>query len=382
MKNIVILGSTGSIGKQSIEVCEKMGFKIVGLAANNSVNELVEQAKKCMPQKVCIYNEEHYIELKEMLSGTGITVTCGMEGLCELAGMNDCDIVLNSVVGMVGLKPTMAAIEAKKTVALANKETLVTGGELVLKKAKEKGVDILPVDSEHSAIFQCSHAGRESEIEHIILTASGGPFLNKTRKELETVTVKDALNHPNWSMGAKITTDSATLMNKGLELIEACHLFSISAKDVEIVVHPQSIIHSCVEFKDHAVIAQMSNPDMKLPIQYALTYPNRCECDIKPLSLTDCQMLTFQKPDEETFECLKACKLAFEKGGLYPTLVNGANEQAVEMFLNNKISFLDIGKVVMASLEIDVSENELTVENIIKTDIIARNFVKEFDFNR
>lgn len=375
MKTISILGSTGSIGKQALEVVAEQGMNVCGLSAYSNITLLEVQARQFKPELVCIFDESKHEELSKKLSDTGIHVVSGIEGLCEAASLPSADMVLNSVVGMVGLRPTIAAIEAGKDVALANKETLVTGGELVLRLAKEKGVSILPVDSEHSAIFQCLQGNSEKSLNKIILTASGGPFYGKTRRELELVTVEEALKHPNWEMGAKITIDSATLMNKGLELIEAVRLFDCKAKDVEIVVHRESVVHSAVEYCDYSVIAQMGVPNMKLPIQYALTYPERYPCEIKRLSLTDYGTLHFEKPDLETFICLKACYEALEKGGLYPALVNGANEQAVALFLERKIRFLDIGRLVWDVLQLSVAHNNNTVAQIEEADRIARRYV-------
>ena len=298
-----------------------------------------------------------------------------LEGLCQTAELSSAEIVLNAVVGMVGLRPTLAAIAAGKEIALANKETLVTGGQIVLSEAKKHGVSILPVDSEHSAIFQCLQGAPKGALQKIILTASGGPFYGKTVPELASVTVEDTLKHPNWNMGAKITVDSATLMNKGLELIEAVWLFGCQASDVEIVVHRESVVHSAVEFCDHSVIAQLGTPNMKLPIQYALTYPKRVPCSVKPLSLTDYGTLSFAKPDMDTFVCLKACYEALEKGGLYPTLVNGANEQAVQLFLKRKISFLTIGKLVRNVLQLKLEHNNITPDLIDMADHLARQYV-------
>jgi 1-deoxy-D-xylulose-5-phosphate reductoisomerase len=285
------------------------------------------------------------------------------------------DVALNSIVGIAGLKPTLSAIESAKDIALANKETLVTGGDIVNAKAREKGVKILPVDSEHSAIFQSLQGSPERSLRKILLTASGGPFYKKTRKELENVTVKEALNHPNWSMGAKITIDSATLMNKGLEVIEAVHLFGLPAKDIEVLVHRQSIVHSGVEFSDGAVIAQLGTPDMRLPIQYALTYPNRSDYAFEHLSLADIGTLTFEKPDTDTFRCLPLCIKAITEGGLKPTAVNGANEQAVKLFLEGKIKFLQIAELVEKALDSAQNKNEFTLEDILETDKLARECV-------
>lgn len=377
MKTISILGSTGSIGTQAIEVIENNGFRICGLAARSNVDLLEVQARQLKPELVCIFDHMGYKELSLRLKGTGIRVLTGMEGLCEVAALNSADITLNSVVGMVGLRPTIAAIEAGKTIALANKETLVTGGELVMRLAKKHSVSILPVDSEHSAIFQCLQGNPDKVPNKIILTASGGPFYGKSREELQNVTVAEALNHPNWEMGAKITIDSATLMNKGLELIEAVRLFECRPENVEIVVHRESVLHSAVEFRDYSVIGQMGVPDMKLPIQYALTYPDRLPCAVKRLSLTDYGTLSFAKPDLDTFICLKACYEALEKGGLYPALVNGANEEAVSLFLNGKIPFLAIGELVRQVLQLDLAHNNITVELIEQADQMAREYVRQ-----
>lgn len=377
MKTISILGSTGSIGTQAIEVCEELGYKVDALAAKSNIDLLLKQIIKLKPKKVCIYDETKFKELKYKLDNIDIKteIVTGMDGLCEVASMESTDIVLNAVVGMIGLKPTLAAIMAKKDVALANKETLVTGGKLVLEAANKMNVKILPVDSEHSAIFQSLQGNNKNQVKKIILTASGGPFFGKNKHELGNVSVEDALKHPNWEMGSKITIDSATLMNKGLELIEACWLFDKKPNEVQIIVHRESVIHSLVEYQDNAVIAQLGVPDMKLPIQYALTYPDRLPCNTNSLSLTDYANLSFAKPDIDTFICLKACIEAIDKGGLYPTIVNGANEQAVELFLHKKISFLEIGELVYSALNEIKTNDEITLENIIKADKQAREFV-------
>ncbi|MCM1358881.1 MAG: 1-deoxy-D-xylulose-5-phosphate reductoisomerase, partial [Prevotella sp.] len=339
-KTVSVLGSTGSIGTQSLEVCEKHNFRVAGLSANNNTELLEMQTRKFKPEYVCIYDDKKYTEMKNRLLDTGVKVLSGMDGLCEIASLQQNDIVLNSVVGMVGLLPTLTAINAGKDVALANKETLVAGGEIVMSSAREKGVTIYPVDSEHSAIFQCLQGNKREHLSKIILTASGGPFFNKTYEELKKVTKADALRHPNWSMGNKITIDSATLMNKGLEFIEAKWLFDLTPEQIEIVVHRQSVVHSAVEYNDYSVIAQLGVPDMKIPIQYALLYPDRLECPTKRLSLTDYGSLTFEKPDYETFKCLSTAIKAIEAGGAYPCLVNSANEEAVKAFLNDETEFM------------------------------------------
>lgn len=375
MKSVCILGSTGSIGTQALEVVRAHGLWISGLAAKSNIKLLAEQAKEFKPKVVCIYDEDKREELCELLKDTGITVLSGMDGLCEIASLPETDIVLNSVVGMVGLKPTLAAINAGIDIALANKETLVVGGALVIDSARKRGVKIYPVDSEHSAIFQSLRGSKQSEVSKIILTASGGPFFGKTKSELESVTLNDALKHPNWDMGAKITIDSATLMNKGLEFIEAMWLFDVSPDMIEIVVHRESVIHSAVEFNDGAVIAELGVPDMKLPIQYALLYPNRLDCPTRRLSLIDYGTLRFYKPDYDTFDCLRACIKAAQIGGTAPAIVNGANEEAVRLFINGKIGFLDIGRVVTKALECIPSQKVACLDDVLDADKKAREFV-------
>lgn len=375
-KTVSVLGSTGSIGTQSLEVCEKHGFRVYGLSANNNIDLLEQQTRKFSPEYVCIYNEEKYSELKQRLSDTGVKVLCGMDGLCEIASLEQNDIVLNSVVGMVGLLPTLTAINAGKDVALANKETLVAGGEIVMSSAKAKGVTIYPVDSEHSAIFQCLQGNKREQLSKIILTASGGPFFKKTYEDLKNVTKADALRHPNWSMGNKITIDSATLMNKGLEFIEAKWLFDLTPEQIEIVVHRQSVVHSAVEYNDYSVIAQLGVPDMKIPIQYALLYPDRMECPTKRLSLTDYGSLTFEKPDYETFKCLSSAIKAIRAGGAYPCLVNSANEEAVKAFLNDEIPFIEIGEIVSSVMEKFSPAQINCYDDVVRADISAREYVR------
>lgn len=374
MKKVTILGATGSIGTQALDVCKVNSFTVYGLAALQNEVLLEAQARAFLPKEVCIFDENHYQSMKVRLADLDVRVTTGMEGLCGLAADPEGGILLNAVTGMVGLRPTLAAIEAGKDVALANKETLVTGGELVMAKAKEKGVQILPVDSEHSAIFQCLNGSRHCRIEKILLTASGGPFYGWSREELAEVTPAAALKHPNWSMGPKITIDSATLMNKGLEVIEAVHLFGVQPEQIEVIVHRESVVHSAVEFEDGSVIAQMGAPDMRLPIQYALTFPERIACPAKRLSLTDQGTLSFAKPDLETFVCLAAAIEAIRRGGLYPTLVNCVNEALVPLFLAGKISFLQIGELVSEALSLDGS-GEVTLEGILAAEKEAKEFV-------
>jgi len=376
MKRVSVLGSTGSIGLQSMDVARKHGLDIQALAANSNYAKLAEQAREFSPEMVCIFDDKYYSALKSELADTNIKVLCGMDGLCEIAADKGNDILLNSVVGMVGLLPTLTAIENGKDIALANKETLVAGGRIVMDAAAEKGVKIYPVDSEHSAIFQCLQGNRMNRISKIILTASGGPFFGKKKADLENVTVAEALNHPNWSMGNKITIDSSTLMNKGFEFIEAKWLFDLEPDQIEVVVHRQSVLHSAVQFEDFSVIGQMGVPDMRIPIQYALLYPERKECPTKPLSLTDYGTLTFEKPDLETFDCLALCIEAITKGGTYPCIVNAANEVAVSLFLNGKIRFLQIGELVRSAYEHFRFKEINNYEDVIAADTAAREYVR------
>ena len=372
-ENLSILGSTGSIGKQSLDVCRKCGYGVKALTAFSSVDEIEKQAREFKPEKVALVDEKAAADLKIKLADTDIKVLGGMDGVCECAEIQSADTVLNSVVGMAGLKPTLTAIYAGKKIALANKETLVAGGQLVMSEAKKHGVEILPVDSEHSAIFQCLQGKPTNKaLKKIILTASGGPFFGKPAEELRDVTVEKALKHPNWSMGAKITIDSATMMNKGLELIEAVWLFSVKPDDVDIVVHRESIVHSAVEYDDNSVIAQLGLPDMRIPIQYALTYPERFESPVGELSLSQIGKLTFFEPDYETFRCINLCRKAINMGGLYPAAVNSANEQANLMFRQGKIGFLDIADRVEAVLEKTPHYDNYTFEDILEIDKFAR----------
>lgn len=373
-KTISILGSTGSIGTQCIDIVRRYGFRVKALTANKNTSLLASQAKELCPDVVCICDAKREAELRELLRGTNIKVLSGEDGLLEIASLDGVDMVVNSLVGMVGLKPTLAAIEKGTDLALANKETLVTGGKLVIEGARKKGVKILPVDSEHSAIFQCLQGAHGNKLKKIILTASGGPFFGKTAAELENATIADALNHPNWSMGNKITVDSATLMNKGLEFIEAMWLFDLRPDQIEIVVQRESIIHSAVEFEDNSVIAQLGVPDMKIPIQYALTYPERKPCDVKPLSLTDLGAIHFAKPDFKTFECLTSCIDAVTRGGILPAVANGANEAAVSMFLDGRIGFLDIGRAVRGAVLAADNRPADSLQAILEADRQARDF--------
>lgn len=374
IKNIALLGSTGSIGTQTLDVCRMHGIRPIALCAAKNTELLEKQAREFMPEAVCIYDENRYSDMKQRLSDTDIKVLCGMDGLCEVSSLKT-DAVVNSVVGMVGLRPTLAALDAGNKVALANKETLVTGGELVMKKAKEKNLPILPIDSEHSAIFQSLMASGGSGIERILLTASGGPFFGYSYEKLKTVTKAQALKHPNWNMGQKITTDSATLMNKGLELIEAVWLFVVTPEKVEVNVHRQSILHSAVEFEDGSVIGQMGVPDMRIPIQFALTYPERLPSPAKRLSLFDVGTMTFEKADEETFLCLKYAKKMITRGGTACTVLNSANEAAVGLFLEDKIPFYRIGELVADACENVREHKEVTLGNILDSENTAREYV-------
>ncbi|MGN0463487.1 MAG: 1-deoxy-D-xylulose-5-phosphate reductoisomerase [Acutalibacteraceae bacterium] len=377
MKNISILGSTGSIGTQSLDVIKKNGYRAVALTAYNKVDELERQIREFKPKYAALVDETAAKELSSRVADTDTKIYSGLEGVCECACADEADTVINSVVGMAGLKPTLDAIEAGKKIALANKETLVAGGQLVMDNAKKKNVPILPVDSEHSAIFQCLQGCRDKKtLKKIILTASGGPFFGKTKDELKSVTVREALNHPNWSMGAKITIDSATMMNKGLELIEAVWLFGVKPENVDIVVHRESVVHSLIEYVDNSVIAQLGVPDMRIPIQYALTYPERYESPVSELSLADYGKLTFFKPDYDTFECINICRNAVMKGGLYPAAANSANEEANYQFRHGKISFLRIPELVRLGVEKAPDKADYTLEDVLETDREVRAYIK------
>lgn len=376
-QKLTILGSTGSIGTQALDVVTKRGYEVVALTASKNVSEIEKQIRQYKPVYAAMADEKAAAELKIAVADTDTKILSGMEGVCECAALAQADTVLNSVVGIAGLRPTLCAIEQGKNIALANKETLVAGGELVMKRAKEKGVAILPVDSEHSAIFQCLQGmNKKEELKSIILTASGGPFFGKTKDELKDVTVAQALKHPNWSMGAKITVDSATMMNKGLELIEAVWLFDIDPSKVDIVVHRESIIHSLIEYNDNSVIAQLGVPDMRIPIQYALTYPERFESPVKKLNLWEHPNLTFYKPDYDTFRCIGLCREAITKGGLYPCIANGANEMANELFREGKIGFLEIADMVSLAMEKAKNITGGNLDAILDADKAAREIVR------
>ena len=376
MKKIAILGSTGSIGTQSIDVALKHGYKVTALTAHSNAKILEEQARLLRPEKVALYDEARAAELKISLADTDIKVLSGMEGIIECAAETEADTVINSVVGMAGLKPTLAVINAGKTLALANKESLVAGGQLVMGAAKEKNVAILPVDSEHSAIFQCLEGKPSNKaLKKIILTASGGPFFRKTKAELENMTAADALKHPNWSMGAKITIDSATMFNKGLELIEAVWLFGVSPDMIDIVVHRESIVHSMIEYDDNSVIAQLGLPDMRIPIQYALTYPERFESPVESVNFAKIGKLTFFEPDYDTFSCIDICRNAINKGGLMPSAVNSANEEVNRLFREGKIRFNDIPDLIIKGATAAPEKDIYTVDDVYETDKLIRETV-------
>lgn len=376
IKNVSVLGSTGSIGRQTLNVCRRNGIGVKALTANSNTELIYKQALEFKPELVAVFDEDAAAILQNKLKGENIRVLSGMQGLIEAATLQSTDCVVTAVSGSVGLMPTLAAIDAKKRIALANKETLVCAGELVMKRAREKKAEILPVDSEHSAIFQCMH-GRENELSRILLTASGGPFLGKSLSETENVTPEMAVSHPNWSMGAKISVDSATMMNKGLELIEAMHLFSCNCEDIEIIIHPQSIIHSMVELKDGTVIAQLAAPDMEIPIQYALTYPERASICNEKLDFSKLSDLQFMLPDLEKLPCLRLAIECAKKGGTAPAIMSAANEMAVALFLNRKIKFNEIYKAVSEALSHIPATNADTLEKILEADSRARDFIRE-----
>lgn len=371
-----ILGATGSIGTQALEVVDDLrGIKeieIVGLTGNRNIKLLETQIRKYRPPFAAVADEDAAKELKVRTRDTDCRILCGEDGLTEIAVQESVDMVLSAIVGFAGLVPTMRAIEQGKDIALANKETLVTAGNLFMQAVKEHAVRLLPVDSEHSAIFQSLHGGKAQELKKVLLTASGGPFFGWKREALSRVTKADALQHPNWSMGAKITIDSATLMNKGLEILEACHLFGVGIEDVEVVVHRESIIHSMVEFVDHSILAQMALPSMKHPIQYAFTYPARLVSKDAEISFSELGRMTFYQPDEETFTCLALAKRAGTEGGLMPTIMNAANEVAVAKFLRDEIGFLEIPEIVERAMQDFENKAKPTLSQIVETDRLVR----------
>ncbi|MEW8955455.1 1-deoxy-D-xylulose-5-phosphate reductoisomerase [Clostridium sp.] len=379
MKNICIIGATGSVGTQTLDVIrkEKDNFNLIAVSANSNIDKVIEIIDEFSPKFVVISDEEAYKKIQKYIKGIDnkVDLLFGIEGLEYIATLDEVDMVVTSIVGMIGLRPTLKAIEAKKDIALANKETLVVAGEIVMKAAKENGVNIFPVDSEHSAIFQSLQGNNLKDVKKIILTASGGPFRGKKSDDLINITPEEALKHPKWNMGRKISIDSATLMNKGLEVIEAKWLFDVDYNDIQVVVHPQSIIHSAVEYVDGSVIAQLGSTDMKLPIQYALNYPERKSQVCSSLDFYEISKLTFEKPDMDTFKCLALAYEAGRKGKLMPTILNGANEVCVELFLRNKVSFLQIADIIEEVMGKFDYNMEVTLENIIKMDEDVRTYI-------
>lgn len=381
MRKISILGSTGSIGTQTLEVVEILeNIKVMAITGNSNVKLLEEQARKFQPELIAVMDEKNAEILKEKLSDLNIRVVSGMNGLVEAATYEGVDTVVTSVVGNVGLKPTFEAIRAGKNIALANKETLVSAGQLVMDLAKKHNINIYPVDSEHSAIFQSLQGNEGNKIERILLPASGGPFRGKNREELLHVTAADALKHPNWSMGNKITIDSATLMNKGLEVMEAKWLFGVDVDQIEVLVHPQSIVHSAVEYEDGAIVAQLGEPDMRVPIQYALTYPKRIKNPFPRVDFTQRNNLTFDKPDMETFKCLSLAYRALKTGGTLPAVLNGANEVAVARFLKGEIGFLDIPELIEQTMDAYTVKYEYTLEDLLEADAWAKDYAAKVVF--
>ena len=378
MKCISVLGSTGSIGRQSLDIIKHLGIRVAALTAGTSVDRMAGQCREFLPELAVMATEEAAAALKSQISDLPVRVSFGEEGLIEAATMESADCVITAVVGMMGLKPTLAAIRAGKRIGLANKETLVCAGELVMAEAEKYGVEIIPVDSEHSAIFQCLMGSRSSaEVKRLILTCSGGPFFGMDKSQLDKVTKADALRHPNWKMGPKITIDCATLMNKGLEVIEAMRLYRMPLEQVDVVIHRQSIVHSMVEFTDGAVMAQMGAPDMRLPIQLAMTYPERKECIVDPLDLLTCGPLTFVKPDMEAFPCLALAYACAKAGGTACPVMNGANEEAVAMFLNDQIGFYDIYDLVKRAVDTVPFIQNPSLEQILEADRLARQVVRD-----
>ena len=380
-RTLSILGSTGSIGTQTLDVAATCGIRVAALTANRSIDLLEQQARQFHPDLVAAADETAAVSLAERLSDTDITVLAGEEGVMKAAAYSGADTVVTALVGIAGLRPTLAAIDQGKRIALANKETLVCAGPLVMARAAEKGAEIVPVDSEHSAIFQSLQGSHHKELKRILLTASGGPFYGWTREQLASVTPAHALKHPNWDMGAKVTIDSATLMNKGLEFLEAMSLFRVTPDQIEILVHRESILHSAVEYCDNSVIAQLGAPDMRLPIQYALTWPDRTPGPANPLDLVTASKLTFSKPDTETFRCLAMAIQSARTGGTAPAILNGANEIAVARFLSGEIGFLDIADLVEGALN-TVPVKQLTLDAVFEADALAREAAKAWQPKR
>lgn len=377
MKQVSILGSTGSIGTQSLDVCEKAGYQLHTLCAHQNIHLLEQQARKYAPKQVIVTDEEAGKRLQLRLADSGIPVRIGFDAMLDAVQDPEQDAIINSLMGVRGLLPTLKALQVGNMVALANKETLVAGGKLVTGLAKEKNITLVPIDSEHSAIFQCLQGNHKEQVEKLIITASGGPFFGRSREELADIKKEQALKHPNWSMGAKITIDSSTLANKALEFIEAMWLFDLPPEQIDVVVHRQSIVHSLVEYVDGSVMAQLGAPDMRVPIQYALTWPQRMESPARKLDLLSCPPLTFEKPDMETFSCLKDGIASAKAGGLYPCIFNAANEQAVELFLQDRIGYLDIFRAVHEALDhFPVASDYSSVEEVLEQDQRTRAFVR------
>lgn len=377
MKKIGILGSTGSIGTQTLEIVRNNpDVKVTALAAGSNVSLLESQIREFEPKLAALWSEKAAADLRERVSDLPVRVLSGMEGLLEIAAFPEMEVLVTAIVGMIGIRPTIAAIQAGKNIALANKETLVTAGHLIMPMAKEKQVAILPVDSEHSAVFQALHKEPENRVSKILLTASGGPFRGKDREELQKMSVEDALKHPNWSMGRKITIDSATLVNKGLEVMEARWLFDVDFSKIQVVVHPQSIIHSMVEFADGGIIAQLGTPDMKLPIQYALFYPDRRPLEGKRVNFYELGQLTFEEPDSKTFRGLALALQAGQAGGSMPTVYNAANERAVALFLERKIRFLDIAEIIEAAMAWHLKKDAPNVDEILEAEAETYEYIR------
>ncbi len=375
MKNVIVLGSTGSIGRQTLSVCRNLGYRVTAIAAGSNIELMEQQIREFNPLLAAVADKSKAAELKVRVADTDTKVLSGEDGICEAAVCKQGDIVLSAIVGIAGLRPTAEAIKCKKDIALANKETLVTAGHIIMPMAKEYGVKILPVDSEHSAVFQSLAGNENNKIKSIILTASGGPLFGYSKEQLRDVTVSQALKHPSWSMGAKITIDSATMMNKGLEIIEAAHLFNIGVDDIQVVIHRESILHSAVEYEDNSVIGQMGAPDMRTAIQYAFTYPKRCASEVKRLNFAELGKMTFYAPDDTVFPAMSLCRAAFKRGGNAPAVLNGANEAAVGLFLNGKIGFTDITEAVKGAIDNINLKNADTIEAVLEADKEARSYV-------
>lgn len=376
-ENISILGSTGSIGTQTLEVAKALGIKVHAISGNKNISLLERQIREFKPEIAAVYDEKNAKILKEAVKDTDTKILSKIDGLCEVASYSKSDLVITAVSGMIGLLPTLSAIEAKKDIALANKETLVVAGNYVIDKAKEKNIKILPVDSEHSAIFQCLESCKDKTmLKKLILTASGGPFFGKSKKDLKNVTINQALNHPSWKMGSKITIDSATMMNKGFEIIEAMHLFETPEDKIDVIIHPQSVVHSMIEYTDNSIIAQMGTPSMKSPIAYAITYPERKDVSVPELNLSKLGNISFFEPDYDTFESIKICKEAVKQGGTSTAIINAANEEAVRLFLESKIKFTEITDLIKKAKENIKSTKISSVNDVLSADKLTREFIK------